>query len=186
MEALLHSTLVVTIAEIGDKTQLLSLFLAARFRQRHSIIFGILIATLVNHGLSAWLGAWLVDIIPQRVGQWLIGGGFILVALWVLIPDKEEDAPSKLDKYGAFAATLVLFFLAEIGDKTQLATVILAAQYQSILWVTLGTTIGMLAANLPVIYAGGWLMKRISFTYARWTACAVFTLMAIAVLSGTW
>ncbi len=184
MEALLNSTLAVAIAEIGDKTQLLSLLLAARFKQRHLIILGILVATVINHGISAWLGAWLTGLIPEGVGKWLIGGSFVLIALWVLIPDKEDDVPSKLDQYGPFVASLVLFFLAEIGDKTQIATVILAAQYSSIIWVTLGTTLGMLIANIPVIYAGSWLLQKISFKIARWTACVVFALMGIAIMAG--
>jgi putative Ca2+/H+ antiporter (TMEM165/GDT1 family) len=184
MEALLNSAIAVTIAEIGDKTQLLSLLLAARFRQRHLLVLGILVATLINHGLSAWLGNWVAERIPEQVGQWLIGGSFIAVALWILIPDKDEDASSRLDKYGAFVAALVLFFLAEIGDKTQIATVILAASYQDIAWVTVGTTLGMLAANVPVIYAGGWLLNKVSFQLARWIACALFATMGIAVLVG--
>jgi putative Ca2+/H+ antiporter (TMEM165/GDT1 family) len=184
METLFNSTIAVAIAEIGDKTQLLSLLLAARFKQRHLIILGILVATLVNHGISAWLGAWLTALIPEDMGKWLIGGSFILIALWVLIPDSEEDVPDKVEKYGAFAATLMLFFLAEIGDKTQIATVILAAQYGSIFWVTIGTTLGMLIANVPVVYAGAWLLEKISFKYARWAACAVFALMGIAIIVG--
>ncbi len=184
MEALFNSTLAVAIAEIGDKTQLLSLLLAARFKQRHLIILGILAATIINHGVSAWLGAWLTALIPDAMGKWLIGGSFILIALWVLIPDSDEDVPKSAEKYGAFVATLVLFFVAEIGDKTQIATVILAAQYNSILWVTLGTTLGMLIANVPVVYAGAWLLERISLKYARWAACALFALMGIAIIVG--
>lgn len=184
MEALFNSTLAVAIAEVGDKTQLLSLLLAARFKQRHLIILGILVATIANHGISAWLGAWLTTLIPDGVGKWLIGGSFILIALWVLIPDGEEDVPKKVEEYGAFVATLVLFFLAEIGDKTQIATVILAAQYGSIFWVTIGTTLGMLIANVPVVYAGAWLLQRISFKYARWAACLLFALMGIAIIAG--
>lgn len=186
MEALIHSAIVVSIAEIGDKTQLLSLLLVARFSQRGLIVLGILFATLLNHGVSAWLGAWVTSWLPQNLGQWLIGGSFLAVAVWALIPDKDEGASRKLDKYGAFIATLVLFSLAEIADKTQVATVILAAQYQNLLWVTLGTTLGMLAANVPVIYAGSWLLQKISFRYARWAACAIFAVMGVAILLGFW
>jgi putative Ca2+/H+ antiporter (TMEM165/GDT1 family) len=184
MEALIGSTLAVAIAEIGDKTQLLSLILAARFHQRLPIVLGILVATLINHGASAWFGTWLTDVIPETLGRWLIGGSFILVALWVLVPDKTGETPEGPSKYGPFLTALVLFFVAEIGDKTQVATIILAAQYETLVWVTLGTTLGMLAANVPVIYAGKWLIERIPLHYARWTACAVFTLMGMAMMFG--
>lgn len=174
MEAFLSSTLAVAIAEIGDKTQLLSLFLVTRFRNRSAIILGILIATLANHGLSALFGSWLRDLIPPGWGPWLIGGSFILVGLWILIPDKDDAGPSRFERYGPLAATLVLFFLAEIGDKTQIATVILAAQYDSVFWVTLGTTLGMLIANIPVILAGNWLMQRLPVKAAHSVACVLF------------
>ncbi|WP_020410063.1 TMEM165/GDT1 family protein [Hahella ganghwensis] len=179
MEALFSSTLAVAIAEIGDKTQLLSLFLAARFAHRYAIILGILVATLINHAVSAWLGVWAMQFVPDGWEHWLIGGSFILVGLWVLIPDKDEGASGSLDRYGAFVATTVLFFLAEIGDKTQVATVVLAAQYQSLLLVTLGTTLGMLIANVPVVLAGNWIMQRLPMHLMRWTACAVFILLGI-------
>lgn len=174
MEALLSSTLVVALAEIGDKTQLLTLLLISRFRARGAITLGILIATLVNHGVSAWLGDWLVSWIPPGWGPWLIGLSFIAVGLWVLIPDKDDADTGRFERWGPFIATLVLFFLAEIGDKTQIATVILAAQYQSVLIVTLGTTLGMLLANVPVILAGNWLMQRLPVRAAHWVACALF------------
>lgn len=182
MEAFLTSTSAVALAEIGDKTQLLSLFLATRFKQKHWIILGILVATLINHGLSAWLGQWITQFIPQGYAHWLLGGSFIAVALWLLIPDKEDDGESAMDKYGAFVATTVLFFLAEIGDKTQVATVLLAAQYQSIFWVTAGTTLGMLLANVPVVFAGQWLMQRIPLQYTRWIACGLFVLFGVSFL----
>lgn len=186
MEALIHSAIVVAIAEIGDKTQLLSLLLVARFSRRGLIVLGIFLATLVNHGISAWLGAWVTTWLPQAWGQWLIGVSFLAVALWALIPDQDEGASRRMDKYGALVATLVLFSLAEIADKTQVATVILAAQYQNLVWVTLGTTLGMLAANVPVIYAGGWLLQRVSLRYARWLACGIFAVMGVAILLGVW
>jgi putative Ca2+/H+ antiporter (TMEM165/GDT1 family) len=174
LDALLSSTAVVTLAEIGDKTQLLTLLLITRFRARTAITFGILIATVINHGISAWLGDWLVGWIPAGWGPWLIGLSFIAVGLWILIPDKDDTDTSSVERWGPFLATLVLFFLAEIGDKTQIATVILAAQYQSIFWVTLGTTAGMLAANLPVIFAGNWVMERVPVRAAHLFACALF------------
>ncbi|MHA7879949.1 MAG: TMEM165/GDT1 family protein [Saccharospirillum sp.] len=174
MEALLTSTLAVAVAEIGDKTQLLSLFLITRFRRRGAIILGLTLATLLNHGLSAVLGQWLSSIVPDDWVRWILGGSFIAVGVWLLIPDKDEAGPSRFDKLGAFWATFILFFLAEIGDKTQIATVLLAAQFQSVLWVTLGTTLGMLAANVPVILAGHWLMQRLPIGAAHKVASVLF------------
>ncbi|MBR9827116.1 MAG: TMEM165/GDT1 family protein [Oceanospirillales bacterium] len=179
MEAFIPSTLAVAIAEIGDKTQLLTLFLAARFAQRNAIILGILVATLLNHGLSAWLGAWLVQWIPEQWVPWIIGASFIAVGLWVLIPDKDDEEDGAVLKYGAFIATCILFFIAEIGDKTQIATVILAARYDSLFWVIAGTTIGMMLANVPIAYAGSWLMQKIPLNLARWSACGLFVVLGI-------
>jgi putative Ca2+/H+ antiporter (TMEM165/GDT1 family) len=164
-DAFVASFASVTVAEIGDKTQLLSLFLAARFRSRGAIIAGILVATLLNHAASAWFGAWVAQFIPQGWHAWLLGGSFIAVALWLLIPDKD--------------ASCILFFLAEIGDKTQVATVLLAATYPQTWQVILGTTMGMLAANVPVVYAGSWLLERISLDWARRVACAIFMLLGV-------
>lgn len=183
MEALFSSTFTVALAEIGDKTQLLTLFLVARFAQRNQILLGILIATLVNHGLSAYLGTWLIDIMPSGYASIMVGISFILVGLWILIPDKDDDEESNVMRHGAFIATLVLFFLAEIGDKTQIATVILAAKYDAFIWVTLGTTLGMLIANVPVAYTGEWLMKKIPLHWVRWGACSVFCLLGILTLT---
>lgn len=183
MEALLSSTLAVAIAEIGDKTQLLTLLLITRFHARGAITLGILIATLVNHGLSAWLGAWLSAIVPAGWGPWLIGLSFIAVGLWILIPDKDDTDTGRFERWGPLVATTVLFFLAEIGDKTQIATVVLAAQYASPLMVTLGTTAGMLLANLPVILAGAWLMQRLPVKTAHYLACALFIGFGLWALS---
>ncbi|GGX54439.1 TMEM165/GDT1 family protein [Saccharospirillum salsuginis] len=174
MEAFLSSTLAVAIAEIGDKTQLLSLFLITRFNRKRAIVLGILIATLVNHGLSALLGDWLGTVVPPDWGRWLIGGSFIAVGMWMLIPDKDDAGPSRFEKLGAFWATLILFFIAEIGDKTQIATVLLAAEFQSTFWVTMGTTLGMLIANVPVIMAGQWLMQRLPVKAAHVVASVLF------------
>ena len=182
MDAFLPSTLAVAIAEIGDKTQLLTLFLAARFVHRGAIVMGILVATLLNHGLSAWLGAWLVQWVPTQWVPWIIGLSFIAVGLWVLIPDKDDDEEGALLKYGAFIATCVLFFIAEIGDKTQIATVILAARYDGLFWVITGTTLGMLLANVPVAYAGSWLMQKVPLHFARWAACFLFVGLGIGTL----
>lgn len=183
MEIFFSSTTAVAVAEIGDKTQLLSLFLASRFTQRYAIIAGILVATLFNHAASAWLGVWLLDLLPSHMAPWIISGSFLLIALWLLIPDKQDDGPSSLDRYGAFVATTVLFFFAEIGDKTQIATVVLAAKYNSTFWVIMGTTLGMMLANVPVVFAGRWIMDRLPLNYARLGAFALFFAMAIITMA---
>ncbi len=183
MEILFSSTAAVAIAEIGDKTQLLSLFLASRFKQRYAIIAGIFVATLINHGASAWLGVWLLDMLPPHLAPWIISGSFLLIALWLLVPDKHDDGPSTLDRYGAFVATTVLFFLVEIGDKTQIATVVLAAKYNETFLVIIGTTLGMMLANVPVVFAGRWIMDRLPLNYARWGAFALFLAMAVITLA---
>jgi len=183
MEAFLSSFTAVAIAEIGDKTQLLSLFLAARFRSKSAIIAGILVATLLNHAASAWLGVWVAQFIPPGWHNWLLGGSFIAVALWLLIPDKDDSGDTSVLRFGAFTASCVLFFLAEIGDKTQIATVILAASFENAVWmVIVGTTLGMLAANVPVVYAGSWLLQKISLHWARRAACAVFMLLGFYII----
>lgn len=181
-DAFVASFASVAVAEIGDKTQLLSLFLAARFRSRGAIIAGILVATLLNHAASAWFGAWVAQFIPEGWHAWLLGGSFIAVALWLLIPDKDDSEEVSVLKYGAFFASCILFFLAEIGDKTQVATVLLAATYPETWQVILGTTIGMLAANVPVVYAGSWLLERISLDWARRVACAIFMLLGVITI----
>ncbi|MCH8497768.1 MAG: TMEM165/GDT1 family protein [Marinobacter sp.] len=185
MEAFLASTLAVAIAEIGDKTQLLSLFLVAKFAKRTPIILGILVATLLNHALSAWLGAWVAQWIPDAWLPWLLAGSFVIIAFWLLIPDKDEGGNARLLRMGAFTATTIMFFLAEIGDKTQVATVVLAARYEETTLVILGTTLGMLLANIPVILAGGWIMERLPLSAARAGACGLFLLLAVITLLAT-
>ena len=184
--AFLTSAFAVTVAEIGDKTQLLSLLLAARFHRKRAIVAGILLATLLNHAASAWLGVWLGQSLQEWLqgdqARWLLAGGFALMALWVLIPDKDDDGVDTHQAWGAFAATTVLFFLAEIGDKTQVATVLLAAEFSSVLWVTLGTTLGMLIANVPVVYYGQRLMQHLPLALARYTTSAVFAGLALWVI----
>lgn len=183
MEALFASTVAVAIAEIGDKTQLLSLFLVHKFRGRQlAIIFGIIVATLVNHALSAWLGAIVAAWLPPHWLKWIVGGSFIAIAGWLLIPDREDGEESALLKYGAFAATLVLFFLAEIGDKTQIATVVLAARYEATAQVVIGTTLGMVLANAPVVLLGDKLMRRLPLSWARRGAFLLFLVLGIATL----
>lgn len=184
--AVLTSTLVVAVAEIGDKTQLLSLLLTIRFRNKAAIVMGILCATLLNHALSAWLGVWLQEALQRWTEahyiQWGLAAGFVLMALWVLIPDKEDDETNTHESWGAFLATCVLFFVAEIGDKTQVATVLLGAEYSSVFWVTAGTTLGMLLANVPVIYFGERLMRRMPLHLARYLTSALFFILAITVI----
>lgn len=185
MEALISSTLAVALAEIGDKTQLLALLLISRYHRPYAIAAGILVATLVNHALSAWLGAWLAHLIPAHWVPWILSASFLAVALWTLIPDKAENTNGRLRQYGPFIATLILFFLAEIGDKTQVATIVLAAKYEALVAVILGTTLGMLLANLPVLFAGRWLLDRVPLRYARLGAFILFLILAVLTLLRT-
>ena len=155
MEALLISTGVVALAEIGDKTQLLAFILAARFKKPWPIIAGILCATLVNHGLAGALGAWITSAVSPGALRWILGLSFIGMAVWTLIPDRIEEEETQVAKHlGVFGATLVTFFLAEMGDKTQIATVALAAHYAAPLLVVIGTTLGMLVADVPAVFVG--------------------------------
>lgn len=183
MQALLISTLAVAVAEIGDKTQLLSLVLAARYRKPWAICFGILVATLANHALAAWLGALVAQRLSPDALRWIVGLSFLAVAAWTLIPDKLDDEDAlPMSGRGVFIATLIAFFIAEIGDKTQVATVVLAAQ-QSPLWaVVAGTTIGMLLANVPVVFLGSQLADRLPLRAARIVAALVFAAMGLWML----
>ncbi|KGK42196.1 membrane protein [Nitrincola sp. A-D6] len=174
MDAFLLSTLAVTIAEMGDKTQLLSLLLVAKFRRPWAITLGVALATLLNHGLTAALGDWLGGYLSGDLFQWLLSLSFLAMAVWVLIPDSDDDLNGRLVKYGAFVTTLVLFSLAEIGDKTQVATLMLAVKFESLVLVTLGTTLGMLIANVPVIFAGEWVLKRVNMSVFRVAAAVLF------------
>ena len=183
MDAFLFSTFSVALAEIGDKTQLLSFLLISRFRKPWPIIWAILIATLANHGIAAWLGAVAADWLQGEWLVWVVALSFIAVGLWILIPDKMEDEEeSAFSKYGAFVATLVLFFIAEIGDKTQVATVILGAQFDSLFWVVLGTTLGMMLANVPVVTIGHLAVDKLPLKWIRIGASSVFIILGIWVL----
>lgn len=174
MEAFLSATALVAIAEIGDKTQLLALLLAARFRAPLTIIAGILAATLANHAAAAWAGSTVAMLVDAQWFTYAVAAGFFAMALWVLIPDS-PDAPARLDRYGGpFMATLVLFFLAEIGDKTQIATIALAAQHQDVLLVTLGTTLGMLLANVPAVLLGHKAVDHLPLTAIRIASALLF------------
>jgi putative Ca2+/H+ antiporter (TMEM165/GDT1 family) len=183
MEAFLVSTGIVALAEMGDKTQLLSLVLAARFRKPWPIVLGILVATLANHGLAGAAGAWVTTFVGPQVLRWVLGGSFIAMALWMLVPDKldEGDAP-KAPRLGVFGTTLVAFFLAEMGDKTQVATVMLAAQYHAWLTVVIGTTLGMMLANAPVVWFGDRVTRRVPIRIVHRVSAAIFAVLGAAAL----
>jgi len=185
MEAFFISTGVVALAEIGDKTQLLAFLLAARFKRPIPIIFGILIATLVNHALAGAVGAWLTRLVQPETLRWVLGVSFIGMAVWTMIPDKiEEDEANVSSKLGVFGATLVTFFLAEMGDKTQIATVAMAAKYADMVWVVIGTTLGMMLANVPAVFAGDKLADRIPMKLVHGIAAALFAILGVATLLG--
>ena len=173
MESFFASLLSVCLAEIGDKTQLLTLFLVARLNKKYAIMAGIILSTTLNHLISAWFGTWLNQWINPKIMAITTGIALIAVGLWILIPDKDDES-SKLLSYGAFITTLVLFFLAEIGDKTQVATVLLAAKYHSIWLVSCGSVLGVLLANIPVIYLGDKIVKNLPVKTIRIAACVVF------------
>jgi Ca2+/H+ antiporter, TMEM165/GDT1 family len=185
MEAFLLSTGIVALAEMGDKTQLLSLVLAARFRKPWPIVWGILVATLANHALAGAAGAWVTTLLGPQMLRWVLGGSFAVMAAWMLIPDKldDEDAPAA-PRLGVFATTLVAFFLAEMGDKTQVATVMLAAQYQALLAVVAGTTLGMMLANAPVVWFGERVMRRVPVRLVHRVSAAIFAGLAVATAVG--
>ena len=185
MESLLVSTGVVALAEIGDKTQLLAFILAARFKKPVPIILGILAATLVNHGLAGALGAWITSTVSPDVLRWVLGASFIGMAIWTMIPDKIEEEETQVAKrFGVFGATLITFFLAEMGDKTQIATVAMAAHYASPLLVVIGTTLGMLIADVPAVFVGDKLANKIPMKLVRAIAAAVFAALGMATLMG--
>ncbi|MGQ4661560.1 TMEM165/GDT1 family protein [Lysobacter sp. F6437] len=178
LSAALISTGTVALAEIGDKTQLLALLLAARYRKPWPIIAGILVATLLNHALAAWFGALVAQWLQPEVLRWIVAASFLAVALWTLKPDSLDDDGSALPARGAFIATTIAFFIAEIGDKTQVATVLLAAKYSPLWEVIAGTTAGMLLANVPVVALGSRFSDRLPLKAARLVAAVVFLLLA--------
>jgi putative Ca2+/H+ antiporter (TMEM165/GDT1 family) len=183
MEAFLVSMVVVALGEIGDKTQLLALMLAARLRQPVPIILGIVVATLANHTLAGLAGGWIRDIVPTIYLRWLLALSFLLVALWALKADSiDDEAPVPYSHLGAFMVTVVAFFLAEIGDKTQVATVMLAARFSNLVAVVAGTTLGMLIADVPVILLGKLAAQKIPFKAVRMAAAGLFALLAIITL----
>ena len=183
MEVFLISTLAVAIGEFGDKTQLLAMMLAARLKQPLPIILGIAVATLANHTLAGLAGAWVRQHVPGTYLRWLLAGSFFAVALWALKPDTSDESEHPgSGRLGAFAVTVFAFFLAEIGDKTQIATVVLAARFDDLVAVVAGTTLGMLVADVPAVLLGHVVSQRIPFRALRWFAAALFALMGIAVI----
>ncbi|MDP2768790.1 MAG: TMEM165/GDT1 family protein [Giesbergeria sp.] len=185
MESLLVSTGVVALAEIGDKTQLLAFILAARFKKPVPIILGILAATVVNHGLAGALGAWITAVVSPEIMRWALGLSFIGMAVWTMIPDKIEDEETQIaQRFGVFGATLITFFLAEMGDKTQIATVALAAHYAAPLLVVIGTTLGMLIADVPAVFVGDKLASKVPMKLVHSVAATIFALLGIATLLG--
>ena len=185
MEAFLVSTGIVALAEMGDKTQLLSLVLAARFRKPWPIVWGILVATLVNHGLAGALGSWVTTQLGPEALRWVLGGSFLAMAVWILIPDKlDDEEPGAGPRFGIFATTVVAFFIAEMGDKTQVATVMLAAQFNSWYWVVAGTTFGMMLANAPVVWLGDAITRRVSLKWVHRVSAVVFAVLGALALWG--
>ena len=183
MEVFLVSTGVVALAEFGDKTQLLTLLLAARFRRPLPILAGIVVATLVNHALAGLAGLWLGAFIEGPWFRWIVGGSFLAIAAWTLIPDKMTgDRALPTPRYGVFVATLVPFFLVEIGDKTQIATVALAARFDTLPPVVIGTTLGLCLASLPALFLGNLAGERLKVPWVRYIAAAAFTLLGVLVL----
>ena len=186
MEAFLVATGVVTLAEMGDKTQLLALILAARFRKPWPIVAGIFTATVLNHALAGAVGNWVTQFLGPDILRWILGGSFIAMAVWMMIPDKiDEDEVPKSSHFGVFGTTVLAFFLAEMGDKTQIATVMLAARYvDAYLWVVMGTTLGMMLANAPVVWLGERIVKRVPIQLVHGISAAIFMLLGVAALIG--
>jgi len=185
MQAFLVSTGIVGLAEIGDKTQLLALVLAARFRKPWPIVLGILVATLANHAMAGALGAWVTTQISPQTLRWILGASFLAMAVWMLIPDKLEDdeTSSKAPRFGVFGTTVFVFFLAEMGDKTQIATVMLAARYDAYLfWVVAGTTLGMMLANAPVVWLGARATRLLPLRVVHIVSALVFAVLGVLAL----
>lgn len=169
---------------MGDKTQLLSLVLAARFGKPWPILFGILAATLANHSVAGLAGAWIQSLLGPQALRWVLGASFIAMALWMLVPDRLDEGAAQAPRFGIFGATAILFFLAEMGDKTQVATVMLAAKYDALVAVVAGTTIGMLLANAPVLWLGQKMLRRVPIRLVHRISALVFAALGVAALLG--
>ena len=184
LEAFLISTGIVALAEIGDKTQLLALVLAAKFRRPAPIVLGIFVATLVNHAFAGALGSWITTLVGPATLRWVLGLSFLAMAVWTLIPDRLDDDETRLAGLGVFGTTLIAFFVAEMGDKMQLATVALAAQYQAVSSVVMGTTVGMMIANVPAVLMGERIARRFPVRLVHGIAAAIFAVLGAATLLG--
>ena len=184
MEAFLISTGIVALAEIGDKTQLLAFILAARFKRPLPIILGIFVATVVNHAFAGALGAWITTLVGPETLRWVLGISFLAMAAWTLIPDKFDESDAKLTRAGVFVTTVVAFFLAEMGDKTQIATVALAAQYQALVSVVAGTTVGMMIANVPAVLMGDRIANKMPVSLVHAVAAGIFAVLGVMTLLG--
>lgn len=182
MEAFLLSTGIVTLAEMGDKTQLLSLLLAAKFRKPVPIILGILVATLFNHAFAGAVGTWVQQTVGPDLMRWILGASFIGMAAWMLVPDKLDDTGTGAARFGVFGTTLIAFFLAEMGDKTQIATVALAARYDAFFQVVTGTTLGMMIANVPAVLLGERITRVVPIALVHKIAAAVFAVLGVMAL----
>lgn len=183
MEAFFVSTGVVALGEMGDKTQLLAMLLALKFRKPVPIVLGILVATLANHATAGLVGAWVAQALGADVLRWVIGVSFIAMAGWMLVPDKlDGDATGTAPRFGVFGTTLIAFFLAEMGDKTQIATVALAARYQDLVAVVAGTTLGMLIADVPAVFVGDKLARKVPMRLVHGIAAAIFALLGVLTL----
>jgi Ca2+/H+ antiporter, TMEM165/GDT1 family len=184
IEAFLVSTGIVALAEIGDKTQLLAFILAAKFRKPVPIIVGILVATIANHAFAGAIGSWITTLMSPQTMRWVLGVSFIAMAIWTLIPDQFDEEDAKLARFGVFGTTFIAFFLAEMGDKTQIATVALAAQYQAFFAVVAGTTLGMMIANVPAVLLGDRIAHRMPVRVVHAVAAGIFALLGVATLLG--
>ena len=184
MDAFLVSTGIVALAEIGDKTQLLAFLLAARFRRPLPIILGIFVATVANHAFAAAVGAWVSNWMGAEALRWVLGLSFLGMAAWTLVPDKLDDEDTKLASHGVFLTTFIAFFIAEMGDKTQVATVALAARYVEMTAVVIGTTLGMMLANVPAVLFGERIAKRIPLKLVHGIAALIFAVLGLATLLG--
>ena len=183
MEAFLISTGVVALGEIGDKTQLLAIVLAATFRRPWPIVAGILVATLANHAAAGAVGGWVAAMLGPQVLRWVIGLSFLAIAVWMLVPDKiDADEARRPTRFGVFGTTVVAFFLAEMGDKTQIATVALAARYTDVVQVVLGTTLGMMLANVPAVFLGEKIAQKVSMRLVHGIAAALFAVLGVLTL----
>jgi putative Ca2+/H+ antiporter (TMEM165/GDT1 family) len=182
LEAFLVSTGIVTLAEIGDKTQLLAFLLAAKFRRPVPIICGILFATIINHACAGAIGAWITTVLNPETLRWALGLSFIAMAVWMLIPDKIDEDDTQLARYGVFTTTVIAFFMAEMGDKTQIATVALAAKYHNLITVVAGTTLGMMIADAPAALLGNRIAERMPTRLVHMIAAAIFAVLGVATL----